>query len=347
MVRISDIIKNQELISKPKTAGHDRVTISDVLTADDIMGERISPGLRAPTSMEEQEVKIFLEKAMAAVERAYSIIRGGKIFSIETFASLADKFVQSVEKYNNVLMLQEYKDYEETDYLKNCLWTALISVKIGRRLGLPHKELSDLFLAGLFHDVGITQLQNGILAMKGRYSDGERRQIEKHPDYGKEILLNLPEPYRWLSETAHQEHERMDGSGYPNGLAGNEISLFARIIGLADCYEAMTHTRPYRQRILPLTAIKEILETMRGKFDTRIVKAFLEEVTMFPVGSFVRLNNREVGRVIAAMNRAHFRHVVQVLFGPDGERLIKPKTVNLMEEHLLYIAEPVDERTFI
>ena len=346
MVRISDIIKNQELINKPKGAGQARVSISDVLTADDIMGERISPGLRAPTTMEEEEAKIFLERTIAALERAFSVIRNGKIFSIETFEPLAEKFVSSIDKYNNIYMLQEYRDYDETDYLKNCLWTALISVKIGKRLGLSNKELCDLFLAGLFHDIGITQLQNGILGKKGRYSDSERRQIEKHPDYGKEILLNLPEPYRYLSDTAYQEHERLDGSGYPNALAGNEVSLFARIIGLADCYEAMTHTRPYRQRVLPLTAIKEILEKMRGKFDTRIVKAFLEEVTMFPVGSFVRLNNREVGRVIATMSKAHFRHVVQVLFGPDGERLIKPKTVNLMEEHLLYIAEPVDERTF-
>jgi len=296
--------------------------------------------------MEEQEAKIFLERTQAAIEHAFSVIRKGKIFSIEPFVVLAEKFVNSVGKYSNIYMLQEYKEYDENDYLKNCLWTALISVKIGKRLGLSQKELYDLFLAALFHDIGITELNNGILGKNGAFSDSERQQVKKHPEYGREILRNLPESHRHLSETIYQEHERMDGSGYPNALTGNEISLFARIIGLADSYEAMTHTRPHRHRMLPLTAIKEILEKMRGKFDTKVVKAFLEEVTMFPVGSFVRLNNREVGRVIAAMSKAHFRHVVQVLFGPNGERLIKPKTVNLMEEHLLYISEPVDERTF-
>ncbi len=345
MVRISDIIKNQELINRPKETGRGRVSISEVLTADDIMGERISPGLRAPTTMEEQEAKLFLESSLTALERAFSIVKEGKIFSIEPFVVLAEKFVNSIDKYDNIYMLQEYKDYSETDYLRNCLWTALISAKIGRRLGLSKNELCELFLAGLFHDIGIEELQDGILDKKGAFSTSERRQIEKHPEYGKEILLNLGEPYRYLSDTVFQEHERLDGSGYPGALAGNEISLYARIIGLADSYEAMTHTRPYRQRTLPLMATKEIVEKMRGKFDTRIVKAFLEEVTMFPVGSFVRLNNREVGRVIAAMSRAHFRHVVQILFGPNGERLIKPKTINLMEAHLLYIAEPVDERT--
>lgn len=345
MVRISDIIRNQDLINRPKETGRGRISISEVLTAEDIMGERISPGLRAPTTMEEQEAKIFLENTLAALERAFTIVKEGKIFSIEPFVILAEKFVDSIDKYDNIYMLQEYRDYSETEYLKNCLWTALISVKIGRRLGLLKRELSELFLAGLFHDIGIQELQNGILSKKGEFSTSERQQIEKHPEYGKEILLNLGEPYLYLSDTASQEHERIDGSGYPNALSGNEISLYARIIGLADSYEAMTHARPYRQRMLPLMAAKEIVEKMRGKFDTRIVKAFLEEITMFPVGSFVRLNNREVGRVIAAMSRAHFRHVVQILFGPDGERLVKPKTINLMESHLLYIAEPVDERT--
>ncbi len=345
MVRISDIIKNQELINKPKASGRDRVTISEVLTAEDIMGERISPGLRAPTTMEEQEAKIFLDNALKALDRAFAIVRDGKIFSIDPFVILAEKFVNSVDKYDNIYMLQEYKDYEETDYLKNGLWTALISVKIGKRLGFSQKELCELFLAGLFHDIGIQELGNGLVDKKGAFSADERREIEKHPEYGREILQSLGEQYRYLAEAASQEHERMDGSGYPNGLSGNEISIYARIIGLADSYEAMTHTRPYRQRTLPLAATKEIVEKMRGKFDTRIVKAFLEEVTMFPVGSFVRLNNRVVGRVIATMGSAHFRHVVQVLFGPNGERLIKPKTINLMEAHLLYISEPVDERT--
>lgn len=344
MVRISDIITNQELINRPK-GGRARVTISEVLTADDIMGDRISPGLRAPTTMEEQEAKIFLEKAEQALARAFGVVQSGKIFSIEPFVILAEKFVNSIGKYDNIYMLQEYRDYDEIDYTKNCLWAALISVKIGKRLGLETNELCELFLAALFHDIGITELPDGILAKKGELSESERREIEKHPEYGRQILLNLAEPYRYLSETAYQEHERMDGSGYPNALSGNEISLYARIIGLADSYEALTHARPYHQRMLPLSATKEILEKMRGKFDTRIVKAFLEEVTMFPVGSFVRLNNREVGRVIATMGKAHFRHVVQVFFDPNGERLIKPKTINLMEEHLLYIAEPVDERT--
>jgi len=295
--------------------------------------------------MEEEEAKIFLENTLKTLDRAFMIVKGGKIFSIEPFVILAEKFVSSVDKYDNIYMLQEYKDYGETDYLKNCLWTALISVKIGRRLGFSKQELSELFLAGLFHDIGIQELENGILSKKGEFSTSERKQIEKHPDYGKDILFDLGEPYRYLSEAASQEHERIDGSGYPKALSGNEISIYARIIGLADSYEAMTHTRPYHQRALPLMATKEIVEKMRGKFDTRIIKAFLEEVTMFPVGSFVRLNNREVGRVIAAMSSAHFRHVVQILFGPNGERLIKPKTINLMEAHLLYIAEPVDERT--
>ncbi len=346
MVRISDIIKDEDLFGKSdvKNKKSDKIIISETLTADDIIGGRISDGLRSPTTMEEEEAKIFLGKIYAALEKAYAVVKEGKIFGVQPFETLAEKFVDSIGKYDNIFMLAAYKDYEETDHVNNCLWTALIAVKIGRRLGLGKKELIELALCGFFHDIGQERLNNGVLVKHGELTGPEREEVRRHPEYGRDILFSLGEPHRYISDTALQEHERLDGSGYPSGLTGGEISLYAKIIGLADTYEAMTHSRPYHTRKLPLFVIKEIVEKMREQFDTKVIKAFLEEITMFPVGSFVRLNNREVGRVIAAMKGAHFRHVVQILFGPDGERLIKPKAINLMEAHLLYITEPVDER---
>ncbi len=181
MVRISDIIKDQDLINRPKDSKRGKISISEVLTAEDIMGERISPGLRAPTTMEEQEAKAFLERILKALERAYAVVKEGKIFSAEPFVILAEKFIDSSEKYDNIYMLQEYRDYDETDYLKNCLWTALLSAKIGRRLGLTKKELCELTLAAFFHDIGVQELNNGILAKKGGFSDSERQAGPEAP----------------------------------------------------------------------------------------------------------------------------------------------------------------------
>jgi hypothetical protein len=106
----------------------------------------------------------------------------------------------------------------------------------------------------------------------------------------------------------------------------------------------MTHDRPFRKRKLPLYVIKDIVENMRQKFNAAVIKAFLEEIALFPVGSYVKLNSKEVGRVIARVGDTHFRQVVQILYGSDGEKLTVPRTVNLMEAHLLHIVEPVDER---
>ena len=343
MVRISDIIRDEDLF-KTTAVKSNRIAISEILAADDIIGNQISPGLRAPTTQEEQDAKSMLNGLYTALAKAHTLVREGKRFAVEPFGILAEKFINTLDRYDNIYMLAEYGDYDGTDYIRNSLWTALISAKIGRRLGLERKELGELILCCFFHDIGTGHLNNGVLAKPGELTGAEREEIQKHPVFGREILLSLGESHRYISDAAFQEHERMDGSGYPTGLGGEGIGLYARIIGLADTYEAMTHTRPYHARKLPLFVVKEIVEKMRGKFDTKVIKALLEEVTMFPVGSFVRLNNREVGRVIAAIKGAHFRHVVQILFGPDGMRLIKPKTINLMEAHLLYITEPVDER---
>ena len=137
----------------------------------------------------------------------------------------------------------------------------------------------------------------------------------------------------------------IDGTGYPRGLMGKEIGLYAKIIMVADTYDALTHTRAYHKRKLPLTAIKEIIDTRVKKYDSRVLKAFLEEITLFPVGCYVRLNNNEMGRVTGSMGGTHFRHVVEILFDSEGEPLETPRSINLMESPLLHIVEGIDERT--
>jgi HD-GYP domain-containing protein (c-di-GMP phosphodiesterase class II) len=243
-------------------------------------------------------------------------------------------------------MMQAYGDYDKNDLTYHSMWTALIAIKIGKNLGIEAKRQKELFMAGLLHDVGLLLIPEEILRKERESFRSEMEEIKRHPEKGHMILKKLGEPYHYLLEVSYQEHERVDGSGYPLGLKGNEIGLFPQIIGIADTYEAMTHNRPYRVRKLPLYVIKEIVETMKGKFNPKILKALLEAITLYPVGSYVRLNNKEVGRVIASMGGSHFRHVVQVLYGPDGEKLFEPRTVNLMDAHLLYIVEPVDEREF-
>ncbi len=353
MVKISDIIRGQDLFGdkKRKAKGRnqkDEVVISGILAADDIINDMISPSLRGPTNIEKKEALSILSGVSGSLDKMFSSIRKGKEFDIAPLKTQAKKLVKSFEKFENIYMIQIYNDYEDVSLTPkyNSLWTALIAIMIGSVLGLEREELTELALSALTHDVGMGLIDEDILNKKTDLLRSEIREIETHPEKGSELLKKFGDDYGYLFEVCAQEHEREDGSGYPNGLGAKDIHQYAKIISLADTYEAMTHDRPFRKRMLPLYAIKDIVENMKHKFNKNILKAFLEKVTLFPVGSYAKLNSKEVGRVIASTGETHFRQVVNILYGSDGKKLKTPRVVNLMEAPLLHIVEPVDEREF-
>lgn len=349
MVKISDIVRGQDLFDDKKGKSgsqNDKVAISEILTADDIVGDKISPHLRAPTDIEKKEANAILSNVSNLLGEMFSSIQKGEKFDIAPLKPQAKLLVRSLEKYENIFMTHVYSDYEYKTLLhvKNALWTTLIAVMIGRKLGMEEAKLNELALCGLTHDVGMSLIPDDILNKETDLLRSEVREIETHPEKGMELLKKFGDAYSYLYETVYQEQEREDGSGYPRQLKGKDINQYAKIIGLADTYESMTHDRPFRKRKLPLYVIKDIVENMRQKYNAEIIKALLEEIALFPVGSYVKLNSKEVGRVIARVGDTHFRQVVQILYGSDGEKLKMPRTVNLMEAHLLHIVEPVDER---
>jgi HD-GYP domain-containing protein (c-di-GMP phosphodiesterase class II) len=349
MVRISDILRDDTLSKKKKGYATGKgekkgVTISEVLTADDILYEKISPHLRAPTKREREDAKNLIETFRGALDNVFSDIRKGKKVKISPLRQPTQKFIRSLDRFQNIYMMHAYDEYDSKDLAPHSLWTALFSVKIGKKLNMDEPALTKLALAGLLHDVGIMKIPEEILHKEGTLFRSEAETMRTHPELGHKIIAEAGEPYRFIADVCYQEHERIDGSGYPRGSKGDEISLYAQIVGLADTYEAMTHRRAYRERKLPIVVIKEIIETMKEKFDLKILRALLEAITLFPVGCYVKLNNQEIGKVIADIGGSHFRHVVQILYGPDGDKLFQPRTINLMETGLLHITEPIDER---
>ena len=141
-----------------------------------------------------------------------------------------------------------------------------------------------------------------------------------------------------------QVHERADGSGYPRGLKGEEIHDYASIIGLVDIYSAMIKDRPYRDRIEQNRAVRDIIaSTIKGKFPVKIVKVFLNQISFFPLGSYVKLNDRSVGRVTDTDPGFPLRPTVEIIYDSLGGKLQKPRIVDLSQQILLYITGSIDE----
>jgi HD-GYP domain-containing protein (c-di-GMP phosphodiesterase class II) len=218
---------------------------------------------------------------------------------------------------------------------------AIISVTIGKELGLPPDLLQRLAFLAFVHDLGMARVPSTILFAPRRLNREEFRVITEHPGHTAEILRAAGEEE--LAEIAVQEHEREKGQGYPHGLRGDEIREFAKILGVADVYEACTHPRPYRKALIPYDALQELIEMRGDFFHPRYIKALMNALTVFPLGSWVQLNTGESGRVTMTNRKNLMRPVIQVIWNAKGERLEQHKSVDLSKNSFLFINKPLYE----
>jgi putative nucleotidyltransferase with HDIG domain len=150
---------------------------------------------------------------------------------------------------------------------------AIYARDIAERMGLPEEEQELVHLCGLVHDIGKIGLPAGLLEKPGPLTLEERRQMERHSEIGETILRKVDD-YAEIADVVRSHHERIDGMGYPDGLHGGEIPLLARIIGVADAYDAMTSDRPYREALPSRVARMRLAQAVETQFDTTVVAAF-------------------------------------------------------------------------
>jgi len=145
---------------------------------------------------------------------------------------------------------------------------------MGEAIGLSREQLEDLEIACLFHDVGKIKTPDSILLKPGKLTQAEYEEMKRHADYGATILSKAPSLARYIPAVRHH-HERQDGKGYPDGLSGDSIPLFASIIAIADTFDAMTSTRPYRKAFSAETALQEILGVAGTQLRADLVAVFV------------------------------------------------------------------------
>ena len=303
--------------------------------------EPVQPAPTPVTSPLDQPRDPSYELALQEVERILDAARDGRSFSVMTLQRIIAGMARSFSDGDDRLVVQAMEFGEGTyDLPRHLINTAIFALKIAQGLDCPKEELPWEGLAAALHDIGMVIVPQRILDKATNLSDEETALLRQHPEKGFRILQALGPEYEWLANVALQEHEREDGSGYPRGLKGDEIHELAKVVGLADVYEAVTHPRPYRALRAPLDIVKEIIATERTHFSDRILKGFIRGLSTFPVGSFVRLNSLEVARVVATNPSFPLRPVVDVVTGPKGDLLDSPRRIDLSTSTLIYITGP-------
>lgn len=155
--------------------------------------------------------------------------------------------------------------------------TATRAQQIARGLALPDSEVATIRLAGQLHDIGKARIPTAILNKPGELSDSEWAVVKQHPESGYQMLRDVP-GLESVAIIVRHHHERYDGSGYPAGLAGEDIPLGARIMAVSDAFEAMRSERPYKRALSLDEAVEELRQNAGGQFDPAVVDAFLNQV---------------------------------------------------------------------
>jgi len=203
----------------------------------------------------------------------------------------------------------------------------LYAIKAGQRLKLGHDELRAHTLAGMLHHIGMAQVSSDIRHKKERLSRSELSEIKQAPQYGYDFLeqCNVTDPC--ILQATSQSSEHFDGTG-EKGLSGSDIAWSARLIGVLSMFEALIHYRPYRARLLPRDAIREIVKHHKKSFDPMMLKALIESISLYPIGTYVQLNSGEIGMVTRIHPRLPLRPVVNIEMDIQGHK-VPPRQVDL------------------
>ena len=232
---------------------------------------------------------------------------------IKNINSLAKDIVDEILcNRNTMINLVDLRTFDDYTY-SHSLNVTVLSVVLGTALKLSRDTIYELAIGALIHDTGKMFIEKKILNKPGKLSIEEFAEIKKHSELGFQYLFNNADIPENAKIAALHHHEQYNGNGYPNGLAGGEISLFGRIITAADVYDALSSDRPYRKAMLPSDAVEYIMGGYGSMFDPDIVKVFIKKVAPYPIGTCVRLSSGDMGIVIKNYEETSLRPIVKLI----------------------------------
>jgi putative nucleotidyltransferase with HDIG domain len=236
--------------------------------------------------------------------------------------------VSSIVRNPNALMCMTKIREKDTYLLEHSLNVAILLANFGTHVGLNEEQIQGLALSGFLHDIGKIKVPDEILNKPGRLNDQEMTSMRDHVYYGTKILVEMGIPES-IVRTIGQHHERLDGYGYPEGLRGDEITQFGRMIAIVDTYDAITADRCYKVSLSSKKALQILLQDAPEKYDEDLVKQFVQCIGIFPTGSLVKLNNEKIAMVLKQHPVHATKPVVKVFYSVRSSHYLEPKELDL------------------
>jgi HD-GYP domain-containing protein (c-di-GMP phosphodiesterase class II) len=284
--------------------------------------------IKVSTQEEFAQAARVIKKSKQAMMSMFKDARLGKAVNTETVMPLVEEISASITRNEHALIsLVRLKTQDDYTYMHSVAVCALMTA-LARKLELSESETKQAGLAGLMHDLGKAAIPLAILNKPGALTEDEFTLIKLHPEKGHDLLLQAGINDPVTLDVCLHHHEKVNGTGYPERLTGEQISLFAKMGAVCDVYDAVTSNRPYKDGWEPGISLKRMAQ-WEGHFDAEVFKAFVKSVGIYPIGSVVLLKSGRLAVVIDQSPKTLLHPTVKVFFSTKSNSRIPVEILDL------------------
>jgi HD-GYP domain-containing protein (c-di-GMP phosphodiesterase class II) len=295
-------------------------------------GNRTDYGDEVKTEEELVAARQTLDDFQSVVEETFDALRtGGQIDHEQIDRTLGGVVASMARNPDALIWLARLGNPDEYTF-RHCVNMSIWAISLGRQIGLPRKDLNLLGKGALYCDIGKAKVPPDLLNRAGPLTEWEMEVVKQHVDFSIDIIEQLGDLDPAALAMVAQHHESHDATGYPYGLAGDEIDLYARIAAIADCFDAMINTRAYRQGVPISEAIRQMYQLRGHRFQPELMEEFIHAIGLYPAGTLVELSTGQVGAVIGESRVRRLRPRVMLLLDSEKNSLEHFPVVDLMQE---------------
>ena len=286
---------------------------------------------RPAGSGEGRELKIrrLYQEARELQGKFIRHLKAGEPIDITPLAAVAEEMVDTMFTHGDAMLCLARIRAKDAYLMEHSMNVAILLANFGRYLGLERNVLKELTLGGLLHDVGKIMTPDEVLNKPGKLTDEELEVMREHVVHSHDILAATAGITPIMLEVAANHHERLDGTGYPQRLKGDQLSLYTRMSGIVDVYDAVTADRVYKQGMQPTQAFRILLKGIDQHFDAELVTKFIKCMGVYPVGTLVQLSNQRLAVVMQRNEQQPLKPVVKVIYHATQRHYLEVQWLDL------------------